>query len=1053
MKKGRTKITRFLVMLVTAAMLWSNVQPMAVQAATTGDDVGVISVKTTGNKIKTTLYGYSGSSVTTDVSFYLDGQRVEQQTGITVQNGKRVTVTSKKDIVAAGDDLHHYTVVISDDANWSNNNRTLVKGQRSEDEPESGSGSESEPDVEVPQQTAKLSVQSVSWSPENPVEGDEVTFTVNLSNTGDAAASNVSAKVTVDDTALTGTVDSISAGGSATLKLTGTWTPEAAESYDYSVEVTADNNVSATGAGVITVSAKPEATVKSAALTCTEKSSDSMTLAWSLNDDGTESPDLYVINVTANEKTVTYTSTAVGYHIFSHLTPETEYTCVITAKKDGVEKSTATIKVTTDKAAVEEETTVKRATASDSGVTFSTVTLSWGYDSSSEGEVPTEYTIKIGNQTYTRTSAGTEVFTGLYSGTTYAYTITAVNGSATSTVSGSITTKSSSELTSGVDIVVSDIIWEPDSPTADDQVTFKAVITNQGSSTSNNAKHGVRFYVDNQATGESCGDASFFWSDEWQSSLSAGQSAVITVNGNYNMGGNVWTATAGTHTITAFVDDSGSSNVTGDDNRNNNYRTENFKVTSAQPPVGIPVDTTNSDNVNVAALGSYGDKENSSISILVNGKESACLNAWVNTSCIWNQGHYETTPLTIFEMKSESVGATVRLALPSNKQINSVVVRPISAGIDAKIVPSGTGSYVEFKVNKWGSYSVEFNGETSGALQVFVNPDYTNNKADGAYLPLGTITWDAGAFGGSVYGSGILCSSHQGAVISPGSGARYNGVTILNEYKDGYGGNGSWEVEIRDKSNVEFNYFHIIACSPNSDGISVQSSNNIRINNSYFRTWDDGIAIKNYSAGNYSHTISVNDTVYWTDLAQSMEIGAETNKGIGAGPYVSNVRFNNITVIHTNHKPSISIHNMDNAAVSDVHWNNVVVEDACMGNNFGYGDGWPIVIDLGTYKGGTVPGTDAGWTRVGESGSITNVTLTDIKVLGYTNSDTVVDGLETGGATGKAPGIRVRGDNISNITITNWYIGDTKIDSWSKARSETRVADATGNNEGNVTFK
>ena len=54
----------------------------------------------------------------------------------------------------------------------------------------------------------------------------------------------------------------------------------------------------------------------------------------------------------------------------------------------------------------------------------------------------------------------------------------------------------------------------------------------------------------------------------------------------------------------------------------------------------------------------------------------------------------------------------------------------------------------------------------------------------------------------------------------------------------------------RTRGDIEFSYFHIIACSPNSDGISIQSSNNIRIYNSYFRTWDAGVVLKNYSGGN-----------------------------------------------------------------------------------------------------------------------------------------------------------------------------------------------------------
>lgn len=953
MKRGRKSIIRMMIAMMLSLTVWLNVKPM--EAAAAGNDVGVIGVKVIEDKesgqkkIEATLYRYSGDSNSVNVSFYRDGKKEGTTQTVSVESS-RSTVDSDAGIVLADTDIHYYTVVISDDDNWSNNNRTLILGK--------DSGGTTKPDQPEEPKPARLAVQSISCTPSNPEAGQTVTFTVQVKNEGGTAASNVNINFNVGGQNLNQTVDSISAGG--TVGITFTWTPGEAKSYSYTVNVSGDNNLSASGSGNVIVSAKPETAVKSVTLTSTGKTSDSITLAWGLENDGTESPDSYEIKVKqGNTDKGSYTASATGNHTFYNLEANTQYTCTVIAKKNGAEKSSKTITVTTDQKAAE-------------------------------------------------------------------------------------------ELVEGIDLIVTDISWEPENPVAGDAVTFKAVIKNQGKKASNNGKHGVRFYIDDEENGKNCSGNKYYWSDEYKASLAPGESVEVTMNGNYNMGGDIWTATAGNHKVTAYVDDD---KKTGDKDTSNNHLTKSFTVSSAQPPVDIPVDNTNADNVNVAAPGCYGDKENSAITILVNGKKSACINTLVNTSCIWDTGRYETTPLTVFEMKNENVGAKVRVALPSNKKVTEVTVRPLSAGIEAKIVPNGSGSYVEFEVKKWGSYSVEFNGETKGALQVFVNPDYSNQSLGGRYLPLGTVTWDAWGFGGTVYGSGILCSSHQGAVVAPNSGARYYGITILNEYQTGYGGQGSWEVEIRDKNDVELNYFHIIACSPNSDGISVQSSKNIRINNCYFRTWDDGIALKNYSGGNYTENIRVKDTVFWTDLAQCMEIGAETNKGNGGGPYVRNVRFDDITVLHANHKPAISIHNMDNAEVSDVHWSNVVIEDARMGNNLGYGDGWPIVIDLGTYKGGAVPGTTSAWTTNWDDGSISNVSIENVKVLSYTNSDTTVDGLEKGGATGRAPGIRVRGNNISGITIKDLYIGNTKIDSWATAKRVMQVTDTTGGNESKVTFE
>lgn len=86
------------------------------------------------------------------------------------------------------------------------------------------------------------------------------------------------------------------------------------------------------------------------------------------------------------------------------------------------------------------------------------------------------------------------------------------------------------------------------------------------------------------------------------------------------------------------------------------------------------------------------------------------------------------------------------------------------------------------------------------------------------------------------------------------------------------------------------------------------------------------------------------------NLAQSMEIGYETNKGDKENSTIENVTFEDITVLHNFHKPVLSIHNADNAAISNVTYKNIVVEDACMG----LGDGTKELIDLQVL-------TNSGW--------------------------------------------------------------------------------------------
>ena len=96
------------------------------------------------------------------------------------------------------------------------------------------------------------------------------------------------------------------------------------------------------------------------------------------------------------------------------------------------------------------------------------------------------------------------------------------------------------------DVIITDIQWEPANPVAGDQVTFKAVVKNQGTGpTPAGTIVGVGFQVDGRST--------IIWSDNYTQSIAPGESVVLTANGGVS--GSKWTAVAGTHTISATVDD------------------------------------------------------------------------------------------------------------------------------------------------------------------------------------------------------------------------------------------------------------------------------------------------------------------------------------------------------------------------------------------------------------------------------------------------------------------------------------------------------------------
>jgi len=139
-------------------------------------------------------------------------------------------------------------------------------------------------------------------------------------------------------------------------------------------------------------------------------------------------------------------------------------------------------------------------------------------------------------------------------------------------------------------------------------------------------------------------------------------------------------------------------------------------------------------------------------------------------------------------------------------------------------------------------------------------------------------------------------------------------------------------------------------------------------------------------------------------LAQSCEIGYETRADV-----MENISFENITVLHANHKPVCSIHNSDNALVKNVTFRNITVEDC----NLGQGDGAEFLIDLTTTK--------SQWSKSTERGNIRDVLIENINVL-----------------SGKVPAVRIFAINkdhtIDGITIRGLTLMGKKITSFDQLR-------------------
>ncbi len=298
--------------------------------------------------------------------------------------------------------------------------------------------------------------------------------------------------------------------------------------------------------------------------------------------------------------------------------------------------------------------------------------------------------------------------------------------------------------------------------------------------------------------------------------------------------------------------------------------------------------------------------------------------------------------------------------LPS--QIESAQVLPLACGI----VPEVKDGTVSFLIDKPGQYTVVFNENVNKALHIFANPLEENlpDPNDPNVFCIGPGEWTMDAIvlednqtlylsGGAVLHSIISVNNAEnvricGCGLIDGSDypawnqtVSYARVPIdLNHARavtiEGIGivNSNCWNVNSFASKHVEISNVKVISGRQNG-GFTFQSCTDHVVTDSFARTWDDSLVMKNYSAS--TKGITFRNMQVWSDWAQSMEIGYETDKGLTLDPEISDVLFENITVLYNFHKPVISIHNSDDAYVHDIVYRNILVENAFMqgdnGNN------------------------------------------------------------------------------------------------------------------------
>jgi polygalacturonase len=423
--------------------------------------------------------------------------------------------------------------------------------------------------------------------------------------------------------------------------------------------------------------------------------------------------------------------------------------------------------------------------------------------------------------------------------------------------------------------------------------------------------------------------------------------------------------------------------------------------------------------------------------ISVNGNPLFVYNAPVNNTHSWIENGnppMEYTPMTYFDFEGT---VKVSIELSEIVPLSKVKVSPLSAGIK----PEVNGNTITFTINKPDQYTVEYNDSIKRAIHIFANPLETdipdiNDKnviyvgpglwnIDNVALESGQTLYLSG--GAVVYGTirannvenvtvrgrGIIDGSLWSSWTNEGQMARVpidfvhskkinvEGIIFMNP--------NAWTFNSLSSEDAAINNIKVISARQNGDGITLQSCKNFKVTNSFVRSWDDSLVVKNYE-GN-SDNITFDNIKVWTDLAQSCEIGYETNKGQKENAVISNINFKNITVLHNFHKPVISIHNSDDATVQDIYYSNIVVEDAQMGE--GDAGANKQLIDFTIMA--------SGWTATKERGHIKNVTVENVKILSGKAAPSRIIGFDKEHAIEniKIKGLNILGKDIKSAADAN----------------------------------
>jgi hypothetical protein len=312
------------------------------------------------------------------------------------------------------------------------------------------------------------------------------------------------------------------------------------------------------------------------------------------------------------------------------------------------------------------------------------------------------------------------------------------------------------------------------------------------------------------------------------------------------------------------------------------------------------------------------------------------------------------------------------IVIKVNRDVKWVDIRPLSAGIK----PVFKDSTIRIQLNKPQKLSVEINGSIKMPLFLFAN-SYESNKPskkdpnvlffeagkiyypgiielksnqslyiEGGAVVVGVVKANK-AKNVKVFGRGVLDGTYnrnfndslmkskpagmpEALANAKGTYRRFlefidcEGVTVEDVTLHN---STSWQVVPIHCNDVKIKNIKVLSDQASDDGTDIVRSKNVVIDNCFYRTKDDCIAIKahlNYPKEEGVDNVLVRNCIFWNALwGNGIEIGFELNSA-----EVKNIVFRNCDIIHIEAGAAISIHNAGTGHVKNVVFEDIRIEDA-----------------------------------------------------------------------------------------------------------------------------